>query len=281
MKKFSLIIHPLFIVFSSILVYLGHFILLLSYLITIILHEFAHAYVARKLGYKLNQISLMPHGASLSGESKFFSTRDEIFIAAAGPALNIILAIVGCAVWWLWPMTYGYTLAFVYANLCTAIINCLPVFPLDGGRIALALLSKKVRRPLALKRIRIVGIIVSGVIIALFLLSLFFVPNFTLLVFGGFLMLTSILKDKEAYYTHMGIMESKSNFVTRGLKLRSLAVPEDMPLYKLVSAVTPDSLTEFSVIDDEFKVVGKINERDLPKLIEIYPANTVLKLIIT
>lgn len=281
MNKINIIIHPLFIVFASVLIYLNYFFLLLSYIITIVMHEYAHAFVARKLGYKLNQITLMPHGASLSGESKFFSTRDEVLVAISGPLLNLILATVGCAIWWLWPTTYFYTMSFVYANLCTALINCLPVFPLDGGRVLLAILSKNQKRPVALKKIRILGIIVSILILLGFVITLFFEPNFTLLVFGSFLFVVSILKDKEAYYSHIGLMESKSSYIQRGLKMRAVAVLESMPLYKLIGSVTPDSLTEFTVIDNEYRVVGKINERDLPKLIEIYPANTKLKLIVS
>ena len=84
MKKFKFMIHPLFIVLSALLVYFGYFFLLLSYIITVILHEFAHSFVASKLGYKLNQINLMPHGASLSGDNRFFSVRDEVLVAIAG-----------------------------------------------------------------------------------------------------------------------------------------------------------------------------------------------------
>ena len=279
--KMNFIIHPLFIVFAGLLVYLNYFVLLISYLITIILHEFAHAIVAAKLGYKLNRITLMPHGASLSGESRFFCSRDEILVAIAGPACNLVLAVLGCAVWWIFPMTYAYTQVFVYANLCTAVINCLPVFPLDGGRVLYALLCRKKDKKSAIKKVRILGIAVSCCIIIAFFVTMFFVPNFTLLVFGAFLLLTSIMEDKHAYYSQIGILESKSSHLARGLKMRSLAVPSDMPLFRLISTITPDSLTEFTVIDNEYKVLWKINERDLQKLLQIYPANTALKLIVT
>lgn len=281
MIKFKFIVHPLFIIFASVLVYLNYFFLLLSYLVTIILHECAHAYVAYRLGYKLNQINLMPHGASLSGESKFFSPKDEIAVAVAGPMLNIILATVGCAIWWIWPTTYFYTLSFVYANLCTALINCLPIFPLDGGRVLLAFLGKRYNKEAAQKKVRVIGIVISSLILVLFCITLFFTPNFTLLMFGAFLLATSILKDKEAYYNHMGILESKSNYINKGLRMRNVAVPEDMPLYKLISTVTPDSLTEFTVINTEYKVLGKISELELQRLIQIYPANTALGLIVS
>ncbi|MBO5102477.1 MAG: M50 family metallopeptidase [Clostridia bacterium] len=281
MKKFKFIIHPLFIIFACVLVALNYFFLLISYLLTVILHEFAHAFVANKLGYKLNQINLMPHGASLSGDNRFFSARDEILVAIAGPLLNLILAVLGCAFWWLFPTTYFYTQQFVYANVITAVINCLPIFPLDGGRVLLAVLSKNGQRTQAIKKVRMLGIILSSLILVGFVITVFFVPNYTMLIFGSFLFVTSILEDKRAYYSHIGIFESKTAHLNKGLKMRSVAVPDTMPLYKLISSVTPDSLTEFTVIDEEYKVLGKINEAQLQNLIQIYPANTTLKLVLS
>ena len=258
MKKFKFMIHPLFIVLSALLVYFGYFFLLLSYIITVILHEFAHSFVASKLGYKLNQINLMPHGASLSGDNRFFSARDEVLVAIAGPALNIILAILGCAVWWIFPSTYFYTQQFVYANVVTAVINFLPIFPLDGGRVLLAVMSRNGQRTKAIKKVRLIGIILSSVILVGFVMTVFFTPNYTMLIFGSFLFITSILEDKQEYYR-----------------------PQNIPLYKLISAVTPDSITEFNVIDENYKVIGKISELQLEKLIQIYPASTTLKLILS
>ncbi len=281
MKKFKFMIHPLFIVLSALLVYFGYFFLLLSYIITVILHEFAHSFVASKLGYKLNQINLMPHGASLSGDNRFFSARDEVLVAIAGPALNIILAILGCAVWWIFPSTYFYTQQFVYANVVTAAINFLPIFPLDGGRVLLAVMSRNGQRTKAIKKVRLIGIMLSSVILVGFVMTVFFTPNYTMLIFGSFLFITSILEDKQAYYSHIGLFESKSSHLNRGLKLRALAVSQNIPLYKLISAVTPDSITEFNVIDENYKVIGKISELQLEKLIQIYPASTTLKLILS
>ena len=280
MAKFKLSVHPLFLVFCAVLIYLGYFFVLLAYLITIILHELAHSFVAQKLGYRLNHIQLMPYGASISGQSHFFSIKDEILVAIAGPIANVILAVICCALWWIFPDTYFITQQFVYANTITAIINCLPIFPLDGGRVLLAILSRNGNRNKAISRVRYVGIGLSSFLIVGFFITVFFVPNYTLLVFGAFLFVSSILEDKNSYYDHIGLFENKSSHLQKGLKLREIAVPESMQLYKLLTAVTPDSLTNFSVIDKEYKVLGKIKEADLEKLIEIYPANTTLGLIV-
>ena len=280
MKKFKISIHPLFLIFAEFLIYLGYFYILLAYLITIILHEFAHSFVANRLGYRLNIINIMPHGASLSGQSHFFSVRDEILIAIAGPIANIVIAVICCALWWLFPETYFYTQQFVYANTITAVVNCLPIFPLDGGRVLLAVLGKNGNKISAIKKVRLTGIILSSSLIVCFFITVFFVPNYTLLVFGSFLFVTSILEDKTSYYNHIGLFESKVSHLAKGLKIREIAVPDSMQLYKLLTSVTPDSLTDFKVIDENYKVLGNIKEADLEKLIQIYPANTKLGLIV-
>ena len=278
---FKFMIHPIFIIFVCIFIYLNYFFMLISYLVTIILHEMAHSVAAGKLGYKLNKIMLMPYGASISGENNFFSFKDEILVAIAGPVFNFILAILGCAIWWIFPTSYFYTQQFVYANLCVALVNCLPIFPLDGGRVLFALLAKKGNKTRAMGRVRLLGIILSSSLLVLFTITVFFVPNYTLLIFGSFLFVFSILEDKQNFYTHMGLFESKNTHLNRGLNIRSIAVLDTMPLYKLLSSVTPDSLTEFMIIDNNFKILGKINELELRKLIQIYPANTQLKLVIS
>ncbi len=280
MKKFKFSIHPLFIVFVAALIYLGYFYVLLAYLITIVLHEFAHAFIANRLGYRLNHITLMPHGAALSGQNAFFSARDEILVAIAGPILNLILAVIGCALWWIWPESYAFTEQFVYANMVTAVLNCLPIFPLDGGRVVLALLSRNGNRTSAVKKIKVTGIIVSVSILVGFVITVFFVPNYTMLVFGSFLFVTALLEDKSAYYSHINLLESKAPFLARGLKIREIAVPETIELYKLFNAVTPDSLTDFNVIDKNYHIIGKITESELERLINLYPANTRLSIIL-
>lgn len=79
-------------------------------LAAVMLHECAHARVAKKLGYELNVINLMPYGAALCGDVQIKSAH-EVRIAVAGPLFNLVLAVLFAALWWLAPATYLFTRA--------------------------------------------------------------------------------------------------------------------------------------------------------------------------
>lgn len=280
MKKISFRIHPLFILFLFVFIYQGLFEVLLAYLITIILHEFAHYIVAKRMGYHLNKFTLMPHGISLSGQNGLFSPNDEVIIALAGPVFNLIIATVGVAVWWLFPVTYVWTDIFIFANACTGLLNFMPIFPMDGGRILLALLGKKLSRKKAFKILKINGIIISVLLISAFVVTTFLQVNFTFLIMGIFCFLTVLWEDKSNFYERSSFLDSKTGGLKRGLVVRELAVYEQITLYKLVAQVRPDSITNFRVLKDDLSVVGYITENQLEKLIQIYPASATLHTIL-
>lgn len=281
MKKIKFIVHPLFILFLFVFIYQGLFNVLIAYLITIILHEFAHYLVANKLGYRLNKFTLMPHGISLSGQNMLFSPKDEVVIALAGPICNLCVAIIGVAMWWLFPVTYVYTDVFVFANFWTGLLNLMPIFPMDGGRVALALLGKKITRKKAFKLLKIVGIVVSGILLAIFLATLFIQVNFTFLIMGIFCLLTVLWEDKTNIYKRSSFLDSKANGLKRGLIVRELAVHQETTLYKLVAQIRSDSITNFRVLKEDLSILGYINENQIEKLIQIYPSSATLSTILS
>jgi Zn-dependent protease len=87
----------------------------------------------------------------------FHPKRDMVWVAAAGPATNVILALLsfllifparltGHAVsYWLVPIL----LDSIITNLLLAILNMIPLPPLDGGKVAVGLLPKAIAIPLA------------------------------------------------------------------------------------------------------------------------------------
>ena len=127
--------HPLFLLVGVWYACTGELFLFLLSALVAIQHECAHAFASAKLGYKLNKIILMPFGAIIDGDLKGISFRDEIYVAVCGPLCNLITAGFFVALWWLVPTMYAFTDTACYSSLTIAVINLLPAYPLDGGRI--------------------------------------------------------------------------------------------------------------------------------------------------
>ena len=161
----------------------------LPLVIAITFHEAAHGFVAHRLGddtaYKLGRVSFNPvkhidpfgtvmlpaillfsHSPFLFGYAKpvpvnFRALRnprmDMVWVALAGPATNIALALVAAAGFHLLDYMPANTAQWVADNLKNALVinvilaifNMMPIPPLDGGRVAVGLLPKPLALPLA------------------------------------------------------------------------------------------------------------------------------------
>ena len=112
---------------------------------SVVIHEFSHALVARRLGIPTGNITLFLFGGVASILREPGSPADEAKMAAAGPAASLALCamfatlLVGAdRLGWGWTATLFLLLAS--ANLVLALFNLLPAFPSDGGRLLRAAL---------------------------------------------------------------------------------------------------------------------------------------------
>ena len=125
-------IHPLFIVFLFVYTLFGGIAAYLIAFLAVFLHESAHYIIARIAGAKDMLITLMPYGAALS-------LPDEVehvgAILLAGPISNLCIAAFCLAASWIIPEVHGYIKSFLTANVHIALMNLLPAYPLDGGRL--------------------------------------------------------------------------------------------------------------------------------------------------
>ena len=112
---------------------------------SILAHEFGHALVARRRGMKIEEIDLWLLGgmARMSGQPK--TAVDELRFALAGPGVTAVVAAVFGALALALPGSapaglralVGYQ---VQINLLILGFNLVPAYPLDGGRVARALM---------------------------------------------------------------------------------------------------------------------------------------------
>ncbi|MBC7119204.1 MAG: site-2 protease family protein, partial [Methanobacteriaceae archaeon] len=114
--------------------------------VTVVIHELAHSYVARRFGVKIEKILLLPIGGIAKMEEIPRVPRQELLISIAGPSTNLVIAaaLYGIGSLGIFPHAITEFIAnFILVNVVLALFNLIPAFPMDGGRILRALLAEK------------------------------------------------------------------------------------------------------------------------------------------
>lgn len=122
----------------------------LAFFLSVLAHELAHGLVARRRGLGGGVVTLLFFGGATNPGREAQRPSDEVAIAAAGPAASLAIAVACLLAWRALAGTAGDAVALIVLgesslvlailNALLAIINLLPVFPLDGGRILRAVL---------------------------------------------------------------------------------------------------------------------------------------------
>ena len=253
-------VHPLFFVLALILIAFGQALNFACTFLALILHETAHALMARARGFVVKRVVLLPFGAMMSVEERFDRT-SSVAVGLAGPVANLLVALLTLGVWWLFPAVYSLTLPFLYANLSLGLFNLLPVYPLDGSRVALGLCKNRMR---AVKGLQIAGIVVSVALFALFITSAFFKFNFTLGIVAVFLFYGAAFGTKEEMY--VGILDNASKNYALGVQQKRVRVLGATPIVRLYHHISSACETVFEVLDEGGKTLAVLDEAGLKRI---------------
>jgi Zn-dependent protease/CBS domain-containing protein len=115
--------------------------------VTVLIHEMAHALVARRRGLPVPRITLFIFGGMSHMSRQPATAGEEFQIAAAGPATSILIAAVtaglGFALRGVSEKAEAMLFYLAFVNLALGVFNILPGFPLDGGRVLRSIAWKR------------------------------------------------------------------------------------------------------------------------------------------
>lgn len=142
----------------------------------VVAHEFGHALAARRYGIHTPDITLLPIGGLARLERMPENPRQEVVVALAGPAVNVVIWAVLMLVLGdqgrlgqlaqvadpsAQPSLAGFLGRLAAVNLFLALFNLIPAFPMDGGRVFRALLSMAMDRVQATRVAAMAGQLVA------------------------------------------------------------------------------------------------------------------------
>jgi Zn-dependent protease len=236
--------------------------------VSVLLHEGAHAAMARHYGHPVSSITLHFLGGMTAIEGEARTPRQEFAIAVVGPLTSILVGLVSFAAWFVVPdgLLKLAVEGLVWANLLVGVLNLVPGLPLDGGRVLKALVwgvSGNVHRgtlvagwvgrgaavlallwPLAQERVlktapTIVDLLLS-VVIAAFLWT-----------------------GATAAMASARLRRKLPQLIGRKLARRTLAVPDDLPLAEAVRRAQESQAGSIVTVTSSGHPLGVVNEAAL------------------
>lgn len=247
----------------------------LLYIVTlfgiVVLHELGHALTARRYGIRTRDIILLPIGGVARLERMPRVPRQELIVALAGPAVNVVLAILlygalalsgGARPEELYAVgevlsVRGFLAQLVAVNVFLALFNLLPAFPMDGGRVLRAVLAMRMRSYARATDIaaRIGRVLALG----LGLLGMFKLDNPMLVLIALFVWLGAA-SEASAVQTSSTL----DGVPIEALMIRDVHVlsPTE-PLSRAVRLTLDGFQQDFPVLDESGGVVGLLTRSDL------------------
>ena len=227
----------------------------------VLLHEFGHAIAAKGFGINTPDITLLPIGGVARLERMPEKPSQELIVALAGPAVNVVIAlglfiVVGfrgvSEVMSGQPV--GMLTQLMGINVLLVLFNLLPAFPMDGGRVLRALLAARMNYARATQIAATVG---QGCAFIFGFIGLFGNP---MLIFIA--LFIYIGASQEAAVAQM-------RDVSRGMPVSSAMVRDfrtlasDATLLEAVDALLATSQHDFPVVEPSGAIAGVLIRNDL------------------
>jgi Zn-dependent protease/CBS domain-containing protein len=242
-------------------------------------HDLAHALVSRRRGLPVSALTITFFGGSTPLDPAAATAGDDLVIAAAGPIASVALGLVFAALAGILGTAAGDATGgalgiaaesiavLAVLNLIIGVVNLVPAYPLDGGRILRAIAwrrqgSLKAGWRASARSGRIVGFLVIGIGIAV-LLNDAFTNGAMIALTGWFLILTARSVAERAFVDELIGGLHVEDAMEVGATSVSPALTVDTFAGQLLD--TESTLTAVPVMSDD-QVVGVLGVREVRRL---------------
>jgi Zn-dependent protease/CBS domain-containing protein len=236
---------------------------------SVLVHELSHSVTARGFGLPVRRIVLFPLGGVSEIEREAPTAAREFAVAGAGPAMSLLLAligwvlfkfchvgVIGALIHWLW-----------WSNLIVGLFNLAPGLPLDGGRMLRATIWALTGKPATatIAAARIGQVLAVGVLVIPCLLGYFHGAfkgvndggaNFISALFVAAFMWTGATQSIKA----TRFRERLPALQARRLARKAISVPANTPLAEAIRQADEAGARAVVVVDHDSKPIAIVNE---------------------
>lgn len=269
---------PAYLVYAGLT---GHLMTILTAFASIILHETAHTVTAACLGQRPQFMEISSLGAvvRLEDEAALRPCR-RMLVLMAGPAATALLcwiAMASTAKGWMMP-EFG---RLVFAtNVCILMLNLLPVYPLDGGRIFVLLLDAFLPPHIVARVVKCIGYVTGLSLIALNLYCCCYLGGWNLsLAFAGCCMIYCAATSAKTWaMTEMrAFLERKILLERRGcLRTQVITSLHTTSLRQLVKKLPAAKYAVITCLEaGSMRQIGVVNECELIQYYLQFPHETI------
>jgi Zn-dependent protease/CBS domain-containing protein len=235
----------------------------------VLLHELGHVFAARRYGVKTRDVTLWPFGGIASMERMPDKPSQELVVALAGPAVNVVIAIVLF-------LYLGATLdpenlsriedpkvsmavKVLFANIILVLFNLIPAFPMDGGRVLRALLAMRMGNARATELAASIG---QGFAVLFGVAGIFYNPMLIIIAVFIFLAASGEAAHAQLRAVAQGALVSDA-MITQFQSLGTGATVNDA-----AEALIRTTQTEFPVVDGTGRLRGVLTRDAMVKALK-------------
>ena len=266
---------------------LGGILFILALFACVVMHEYGHALMARRFGVRTRDITLYPIGGVARLERIPEKPIEELWVAIAGPAVNVVIALLlGAYLATTGTLELanivnvsagGFVARLLAVNVFLVGFNLLPAFPMDGGRVLRAVLALRIDH---LKATQIAATVGQGMAFLFGFIGLFWNPFLLFIAFFVWIGAEQEASTARIKNSLGGIPVSRAmltNFDTlsprdqlsRAVELILSGSQHDFPVVEegqVIGVVERDALMKSLARAGQGESVSSIMRRDVPQI---------------